>query len=159
MDASWDLVTDNLLDTSHVAFLHEGNLGNPSMVDAKTLVEQRDKTHVIVTREFQDIPTTPLWDLLFFNQVSRVNAYINMNWHAPACLINDTGATPTGGSCGARYLRQSLSFPHLPRPRRPATITLRRSETIRFAMSRRTRPFCGASERSAGSRLRIKTAR
>ena len=40
MEASYELITDNLLDLSHVSFLHDGILGNEDTISAETFVDQ-----------------------------------------------------------------------------------------------------------------------
>lgn len=98
MSASWDLIMDNLLDLSHVAYLHDGTLGNPSFVEAEILVEEHSPTSVTVIRENKDIPVTGLLDLLLYGEYPRVDVVGNQRWHAPACLFVDAGAMPVGTS-------------------------------------------------------------
>jgi vanillate O-demethylase monooxygenase subunit len=98
MPCAWDLMVDNLLDTSHVAFLHDGNLGNASMVDAESVIEQLSKTVISVKRDFKDMPVTTFYDLLMFHQYPRIDSYGTMTWAAPSCLTNNGHAVPAGGN-------------------------------------------------------------
>ena len=98
MSASWDLIMDNLLDLSHVAYLHDGSLGNASFVDAEIVVEQHSPTSLTVNREHKDVPVTRFMDLLMFGQYPRIDVIGNQRWHAPACLFVDAGGMPVGAS-------------------------------------------------------------
>jgi vanillate O-demethylase monooxygenase subunit len=98
MPCSWDLMVDNLLDVSHIAFLHDGNLGNPHMVDSTTTIEPRSATCIEVQREFKDIPPSMFWDVMTFNRFPRMDNWIHMTWNAPSCLANNAFAKPAGGS-------------------------------------------------------------
>jgi phenylpropionate dioxygenase-like ring-hydroxylating dioxygenase large terminal subunit len=95
MQASWDLVTDNLLDLSHTAFLHDGVLGNAGTIDADTVVEQHGRS-VTIRRDYTSIPVPKFFDLLLFGDGAPVDGFNYLSWHAPACMINDTGMMPPG---------------------------------------------------------------
>ncbi len=95
MKASWDLVTDNLLDLSHTAFLHYGVLGNEGTIDAETLVEQHGSS-VTIRREYRGIPVPKFFDLLLFQDGRPVDGFNYLSLYAPACMINDTGMMPPG---------------------------------------------------------------
>ena len=44
INANYELVIDNLLDLSHVSYLHDGLLGNEDTIDSKISVEQEGDT-------------------------------------------------------------------------------------------------------------------
>jgi nitrite reductase/ring-hydroxylating ferredoxin subunit len=98
MSASWDLIMDNLLDLSHVAYLHDGTLGNLSFVEAEVAIEEHSPTSITVIRENKDVPVTHMFDLLLYGQHPRVDVVGNQRWHAPACLFVDAGALPVGAT-------------------------------------------------------------
>jgi phenylpropionate dioxygenase-like ring-hydroxylating dioxygenase large terminal subunit len=97
MDASWDLIMDNLLDLSHAAYLHDGLLGNKESISAKSEVEQHGNC-VTVTRRYHDIPVTALLDMLFRQDGGQVDSFNSMRWEPPACMVNESGAMPVGGT-------------------------------------------------------------
>jgi phenylpropionate dioxygenase-like ring-hydroxylating dioxygenase large terminal subunit len=97
MEASWNLIMDNLLDLSHASYLHEGLLGNKESISAKSEVEQ-DGTTVTVTRRYNNIPATALLDMLFRQDGANVDSFNSMRWHPPACMINESGAMPVNGT-------------------------------------------------------------
>jgi vanillate O-demethylase monooxygenase subunit len=110
MPCAWDLMVDNLLDTSHVAFLHDGNLGNSEMVDADTIVEQHGERSLTVKRDFIDIPNTMFFDALAFGRYGKVDIAAHMSWDAPSCLTNNGWAKPTGGPMELATGMQSCHF-------------------------------------------------
>ena len=95
MHASWDLVTDNLLDLSHTAFLHYGLLGNEGTIEADTVVQQQGNS-ITIKRDYKDIPVVKFFDLLLYQDGQNVDMFNYLTWHAPACMINDTGAMRPG---------------------------------------------------------------
>ena len=93
--AHYELVTDNLMDLSHVAFVHVGGIGGDSI--------QRGEHKVFVTattidsdRWCPDAPAPPVWDALFGNYGKNVDHWLNMRWDAPASMLLDVGVAPAG---------------------------------------------------------------
>lgn len=95
MDASYDLVVDNLMDLSHTAYLHEGILGNEQTVQSASKLSQDDKW-IKVTRQASDVPIPGFFDLMYKRNGSNVDYWADISWTAPGCLINDTGVTDPG---------------------------------------------------------------
>jgi phenylpropionate dioxygenase-like ring-hydroxylating dioxygenase large terminal subunit len=59
--ASYRLVTDNLLDLSHVGYVHTSTIGNAPMGEKGKLSSQRTDTGVRVTRLVEDVPPPPTY--------------------------------------------------------------------------------------------------
>jgi len=97
MKASWDLITDNLLDLSHVSFLHEGILGNDETVAAEIDVD-RDGDRITVRRFMTDVTVPGLFDLLFRRDGGHIDLWNDMRWDAPGCMRNNAGVTDPGGT-------------------------------------------------------------
>ncbi len=95
MDVDYRLIVDNLLDLSHVSFLHDGILGNEETIRADIQAEERDDT-VTVSRYMPDVPPPELFDMLFRRDGRRVDLWASMRWNAPACLLNDAGVKAVG---------------------------------------------------------------
>jgi phenylpropionate dioxygenase-like ring-hydroxylating dioxygenase large terminal subunit len=110
MPCAWDLMVDNLLDTSHVAILHDGNLGNADMIDADTIVEQRGPRSLTVKRDYADIPNTTFFDALSFHKYPRGDINAWMSWDAPSCLTNNGWVKPPGGAMEAATGMRSCHF-------------------------------------------------
>ncbi|MDX3906329.1 MAG: aromatic ring-hydroxylating dioxygenase subunit alpha [Pigmentiphaga sp.] len=112
MKASYRLVLDNLLDLSHVPYLHEGLLGNASTVKADTRVEERGD-EVFVSRDKFDVTPPGLLDKLFRNDGQPVHAWQTIRWTPPSNFKNDSGVYPVNGvrSDGAGLLSAHLLTP------------------------------------------------
>jgi vanillate O-demethylase monooxygenase subunit len=96
-DANIDFVTTNLLDLSHVSFLHDGILGNQETIAAETDVRQDGNT-LYVTREQRNVPIPELYRLTHKPGVVRGDLWRVMRWDAPGCMILDAGTTDPGTS-------------------------------------------------------------
>ncbi len=97
MEAGYELITDNLMDLSHTAVVHEGILGDESTVKADLTIAQNG-TAVTVGRSVPNAPAVGLYDLLYKRDGRDVDLWMDMTWHVPGCLINDTGVTDPGAS-------------------------------------------------------------
>ncbi|TWT13896.1 aromatic ring-hydroxylating dioxygenase subunit alpha [Reyranella sp. CPCC 100927] len=93
MDVDYLLITENLLDLSHVSFLHEGILGNEDTVPAAISVEERGAT-LWVSRVMSNVRPPGLFDLMFKRDGGRVDHWATMRWDSPGCFLNDAGVTP-----------------------------------------------------------------
>lgn len=89
------LVIDNLLDLSHVSFLHRGVLGDPSTLACDLTIESTD-TSVTVTRTRANVAPARLFDLMFRNDGQPIDSWSIMRWDAPSCLRHEAGICPPG---------------------------------------------------------------
>ena len=96
LKSDYRLIIDNLLDLSHISFLHEGILGNPETAAADVEMEAQSG-QVTVRRLARDVPPPSLFDMLFKNDGARVDYWNSMRWDLPSCLRNDSGVTSPGG--------------------------------------------------------------
>ncbi|WP_313805167.1 aromatic ring-hydroxylating dioxygenase subunit alpha [Sphingobium sp.] len=97
LDASYILITENLLDLSHASILHDGILGNEHSIDADIAVEQQGGT-LSVTRLTPNVPVPGMYDLMYRRDGGMVDMWTTMTWQAPGCMVNDTGVTEVGGA-------------------------------------------------------------
>lgn len=95
MEANYELITDNLLDLSHVSFLHDGILGNEDTIPAEIKVRSRGR-RVVVSRGMNNVRAPGMFDLLFRRDGGRVDMWTDMRWDAPGCMLNDAGVTAPG---------------------------------------------------------------
>jgi phenylpropionate dioxygenase-like ring-hydroxylating dioxygenase large terminal subunit len=99
--ANYQLMNDNLLDLSHVPFLHPflGG-GGPPPADMKVNIgmEQQGDTVLAIT-EMENMPNTPLYQMVWErgDPPALCSMRANMRWAPPSLLFLDTGATPVGG--------------------------------------------------------------
>ena len=95
MQSNYVLMGENLLDLSHVAFLHKGLLGSDQMV--KTLpVVREEEGHLHVDRLMKDVDVPTVFDMLFRNDGQPVDAWQNMRWTVPSNYLLDVGVTAPG---------------------------------------------------------------
>jgi vanillate O-demethylase monooxygenase subunit len=95
MAANYELITDNLMDLNHTAFLHEGLLGNAAQTKGSVEVTQRGNT-VIVSRYNRNVPAVKVYDLMFRQDGKPFDFWDDMRWDAPGCFLLDTGVHAPG---------------------------------------------------------------
>jgi phenylpropionate dioxygenase-like ring-hydroxylating dioxygenase large terminal subunit len=145
MQANIELVTANLLDLSHVSYLHDGILGNAETIAAEIDVRQEDNT-LFVTREQYNVSIPPLYRLTHKPNVERGDLWRVMRWDAPGCMILDAGTTDPGAprEAGSGYFGVHLLTPetdttthyHFSSVRRHRNSDQTQDETIRAEISR-----------------------
>jgi phenylpropionate dioxygenase-like ring-hydroxylating dioxygenase large terminal subunit len=96
LEVNYQLMTDNLLDLSHVSFLHDGVLGHSNMVRGDIQVEQEDDT-LYVKRSTPNVAPPGMFDLMYRHDGKPVDAWADMRWNAPSCMLNNAGVCPVGG--------------------------------------------------------------
>lgn len=97
MEANYRLITDNLLDLSHTAVVHEGILGSEHTIRADLQVTQLGN-QILVARSIPNVPAPGLYDVMFRRDGSPADIWMDMRWDAPGCMLNDTGITAPGAS-------------------------------------------------------------
>jgi phenylpropionate dioxygenase-like ring-hydroxylating dioxygenase large terminal subunit len=144
-DANVEFVTANLLDLSHVSFLHDGILGNEETIAADIDVRQ-DGFTLYITREQKDVTIPQLYRLTHKPDVERGDLWRVMRWDAPGCMILDAGTTDPGRPKdeGSGYYGIHLLTPesgttthyHFSSVRRRSGIAESNDETIRAEIAR-----------------------
>jgi vanillate O-demethylase monooxygenase subunit len=93
--ANWQLVVDNLLDLTHLAFVHETTIGNAALAEHASVKVTRAPNNIVVTRWIIDQEPPPT-----FKKVGgfkgKVDRWQIIDFAPPAFLRLDVGATPTG---------------------------------------------------------------
>jgi vanillate O-demethylase monooxygenase subunit len=95
VEANWQLVVDNLLDLTHLAFVHETTIGNMALVEHAAVKVQRGPNNVLVTRWTIDQPAPPAF-VKVGGFTGNVDRWQIIDYRPPAFLRLDVGATPTG---------------------------------------------------------------
>jgi phenylpropionate dioxygenase-like ring-hydroxylating dioxygenase large terminal subunit len=93
IEADYRLIVDNLLDLSHVPFLHAGVL--TGTVDDEINVTQNGNT-VTIARWSYDVPVPSLTNMMFRNDSKNVDSWLLMHWRPAGCMILDTGVREPG---------------------------------------------------------------
>lgn len=94
-EANWQLVVDNLLDLTHLAFVHETTIGNAALVENASVRVQRDGNTVLMTRWMIDTPPPPTF-VKVGGFTGNVDRWQIIDYTPPAFLRLDVGACPTG---------------------------------------------------------------
>jgi phenylpropionate dioxygenase-like ring-hydroxylating dioxygenase large terminal subunit len=91
--ADYRLIVDNLLDLSHVPFLHAGVLTG-TVDDAIDVTQSGD--NVTIARWSYDVPVPSLTNMMFRNDGKNVDSWLLMHWRPVGCMILDTGIREPG---------------------------------------------------------------
>jgi phenylpropionate dioxygenase-like ring-hydroxylating dioxygenase large terminal subunit len=94
IDGHYQLVVDNLMDGSHVSFVHKSTLGTDDVADIPVSTE-RDGDQVRMTRWILDRPPAPLYAALrgFTGNVDRWQI---ITFTPPSMVVVDMGSAATG---------------------------------------------------------------
>ena len=96
IDANYELMAENLLDLSHITYLHDGYLGSPEQVGAdQVLKEEEGKIHC--NRWMPNISVPPIFDMVYRRDHKPVDMWTNMTWIPPSCFLLDSGVHEVGG--------------------------------------------------------------
>jgi len=110
-DANYLLIVDNLLDFSHLAWVHAKTLGNAGQGTLRPTID-RTEGGLRVTRWSIDDEPAPFHQKMgnFTGRVDRWNIY---EWKPPALLVMDAGVAPTGQGAREGNREGALRFQHL----------------------------------------------
>jgi phenylpropionate dioxygenase-like ring-hydroxylating dioxygenase large terminal subunit len=92
---NWQLVNDNLLDLTHLAFVHETTIGNMALVEHAAMRVNRTPSGVQVTRWIIDQPAPPAF-VKIGGFTGNVDRWQIIDYMPPSYIRLDVGATPTG---------------------------------------------------------------
>jgi phenylpropionate dioxygenase-like ring-hydroxylating dioxygenase large terminal subunit len=100
--ANYQLLSDNIMDLSHIEYLHAGSLGTPAVGAAEVEVE-RDGDTVWCRRRIANDVVTPGLAVLLGTAGEVVDRYLDAHWIAPNINKNNIyftspGAPKTSGS-------------------------------------------------------------
>ena len=95
VEANWQLVVDNLLDLTHLAFVHDTTIGNLALAEHAKVKVDRAPNNVVVTRWTINQDPPPTFQKVG-NFAGKVDRWQIIDFVPPAFLRLDVGATPTG---------------------------------------------------------------
>jgi vanillate O-demethylase monooxygenase subunit len=94
IDADWRLVLDNLMDLSHLTYLHGRTIGTPYVSETPSTARMtNDRVHV--NRWMIDKPAPPMFVKVSGFQ-GNVDRWQLIEWSAPGNVVIDVGCAPTG---------------------------------------------------------------
>jgi vanillate O-demethylase monooxygenase subunit len=108
--ANYVLETDNIMDLSHIQYLHPGTLGSEGVSDAITSVKQDGNTVFSNRQTVAEIMPDYLYSAMGFPHGEPVDRWIDVRWDPPANMLLNAGAVATGGE---RSAGKTFPLPHL----------------------------------------------
>ena len=96
INANYELMGENLLDLSHITYLHDGLLGSPEQVGADQVVKE-DGNDLHCNRWMPNISVPGVFDMLYKRDGKPVDMWTNMRWIPPSCFLLDSGVQAPGG--------------------------------------------------------------
>ena len=107
---AYRLVADNLLDLSHVGFVHTSTIGNAGMGEKGTLKARRTERGVQVIRLVPDVPPPPGYIKLGMPPGKNIDRWQVIDFVAPSFVPIHAGGAPLGtGALEGRY-EHGLNF-------------------------------------------------
>ncbi|MBV1788679.1 aromatic ring-hydroxylating dioxygenase subunit alpha [Marinobacterium sp. D7] len=116
--ANYVLESDNILDLSHIQFLHPSTLGSDHVSQAVTSIEQNENTVWSFRQTVNEIMPDFLYQAMGIPHGTRVDRWIDVRWDTPANMLLLAGATPTGAP---RSDGTETPLPHLFSPETDTT--------------------------------------
>jgi vanillate O-demethylase monooxygenase subunit len=116
--ANYVLESDNILDLSHIQYLHPSTLGSADVSSAITKVEQEGATVWSYRQTVNEIMPAFLYDAMGIAPDTPVDRWTDVRWNAPASLLLMAGAVPTGRP---RNEGRETALPHLFTPETQTT--------------------------------------
>jgi vanillate O-demethylase monooxygenase subunit len=108
--ANYVLETDNIMDLSHIQYLHPGTLGSEGVSEAITSVKQAGNTVFSNRQTVAEIMPDYLYSAMGFPHGEPVDRWIDVRWDPPANMWLNAGAVATGGE---RSAGKTFPLPHL----------------------------------------------
>ncbi|MPV66792.1 aromatic ring-hydroxylating dioxygenase subunit alpha [Burkholderia sp. BE17] len=118
--AEYQLETDNILDLSHIEFLHPGTLGSDAVKQGQTDVQQEGNTVFSRRLTRNEIVTPSLARRYGIPEDQPVDRWLDTRWNAPAVMELWVGVAPAG-SPDPRAVGKQVPFIHLFTPETAST--------------------------------------
>ena len=93
--ANYLLIIDNLLELSHVAYLHAATIGNAPVAEDAVVKYRREGSSVRVTREMVDVPAARTY-AEFGAEAANFDRWQTSEWRPPAYFLINNGSEATG---------------------------------------------------------------
>ena len=102
INANYLLLIDNLLDLSHVAYLHGTTIGNAAVAEDADVIHERDGDVMRVTREMIDVEAAKTY-ADFGAEKGNFDRWQLAEWRAPAYFLINNGSEATGRRKPGQY--------------------------------------------------------
>lgn len=94
--ANYQLITDNLMDLSHVEFVHTGTFGGYGLI-FKGQHELREDGEAIWSNWWMPNIDPPPWAEAISGK-AKIDHWLDMRWNAPASMMLEVGICPAGSA-------------------------------------------------------------
>ncbi len=97
--ANYKLYMDNLLDLSHLEFVHASTIGNYGEMEAEMSTKIEDDSVRVIRAVLNQSPV-PIWKYKMgdaYKEGDKVDFYLDIVWKAPAMLLLSVDTTRPGG--------------------------------------------------------------
>lgn len=121
MDAQYQLIADNLMDLSHVEFLHVESFGtNGSLLTNGAQTVQQDHDGAIWNKWDITDAHPPAWANPMLEPGQLIDQRLHIRWHAPASMALYIGIA-RAGTAGADLVVPPMANPHILTPETATT--------------------------------------
>jgi vanillate O-demethylase monooxygenase subunit len=96
MAADYQFGTDNLMDLSHIEFVHRGSFAGRGVIFAGEHKVRQEGEFLHSDWWMPDV-AAPAHTFGIYPPDLRTDHWLEMRWQAPATMLLEIGATPTGG--------------------------------------------------------------
>lgn len=93
--AHYELLSDNIMDLSHVDFLHPDTLGGGALSRTRATIEELPNDRVRISWWAPDDVPPPAFGA-HLEDPTRADVWAEVIWHAPGLMLLGSGATPPG---------------------------------------------------------------
>ncbi len=102
---AYQLLTDNLLDLSHVGYVHTTTIGNPQFAEKGKLTSRRTDSGVIVRRVVPDVPPPPTYVMTGVLPAGKnIDRWQEIEFQAPSYVKIHVGGAEAGtGALDGKY--------------------------------------------------------
>lgn len=94
--ANYQLIADNILDLSHVDFLHANTLGGGAITRTRMSVEELADGRLHVKWGSPNETPPPVFGAYLPDPSAKADVWTEVFWSAPGNMLLHTGATPVG---------------------------------------------------------------
>lgn len=95
MKADYQYGTDNLMDLSHIEFVHKGSFAGAGVIFAGSHEVKQEGDRLRSNWWMPDVPA-PAHTFGIYPPEMRTDHWLDMRWDAPASMLLEIGATPAG---------------------------------------------------------------
>jgi vanillate O-demethylase monooxygenase subunit len=93
--ANYQLIIDNLLDLSHLSFVHSTTVGSPELAESARVKAEPTEDGVVVSRWTLDVPPAPTY-AQFGNYDCNIDRWQISRWFVPSTLVIRNGSAKAG---------------------------------------------------------------